>query len=169
MNKLLLCTFLAMLTFISCDSTSVEINYKELNFELPLSLNKVKSKFNINSDKTLRKGDIGNREILLYKDSNQEIIGITFYEKYETHRGLKEAHKKNYVNLEKIFNKKFKAFDFSFFSSLTGKYYLITLENGLTIVLGDVMYNLASNNYVTVSFFRNVNKKELITFLNNIY
>ena len=160
-----------ILGLASCTKSeeSTEINYNRLKFKLPISINEANSLFSLDSDKPLRKGNIDNREILLYAGKNKEIFGVTFYKKCDSHKELEETHKRYYDDLEETYKKKLKAFNFSFFTSLNGKYYSIVLENGLTIVLGDVMYNLASNNYVTISFFHDISEKELISYLNDIY
>jgi len=169
MKRLLLSSILVILNLIIINKTAADTDYNGLIFELPISYSEAKSAFNLDSNHFLRTPYPDNRDVLLHSGSSEEIIGVTFYKKFESSKQLEEGHKKAYAELEEIYKKRFKAFDFSFFTSINGKYYSMALENGLTIVLGDVMYNLASNNYVTVSFFQDVPEKEMRSFLYNIY
>jgi len=169
MKRLLLSSILVILNVIIINNAAAGMDYNGLKFELPISLKEAVNTFDLDSEKSLRKGDIDNREVLVHKGENNDVIGVTFYKKCESYKKLEDTHKYDYSELEEKYKKKFKAFDFSFFTSLDGKHYLMPLESGATVVLGDVMYNSASNNYVTVSFFQNVSAKKILLSLNTIY
>jgi len=148
---------------------AADIDYNELKFQLPIPLQKATNIFDLKFETPLRKGDIDNRETLVHKGIKGDVVGVTFYKKCDSFKILEDTHKFQYSELEDKYKKKFKAFDFSFFSSINEKYYLMPLEDGTTIVLGDVMYNSASHNYVTISFFHGGPEKEIILSLNTIY
>jgi len=154
---------------ITINTMAADIDYNELKFQLPIPLQKATNIFDLKLETPLRKGDIDNRETLVHKGIKDDVVGVTFYKKCDSFKILEDTHKFQYSELEDKYKKKFKAFDFSFFSSINEKYYLMPLEDGTTIVLGDVMYNSASHNYVTISFFHGGPEKEIILSLNTIY
>lgn len=131
-----------------------------------------------------RKGDLLSRDILVHvekrnplnkdfsihpEDYSENLPGITFYTRCTTEEELKILHEQVYKELEERYSTHLEKIPFSFFTSLTGYYYYMELKNDVTVVFGDVMYNRLDNKYVTVSFFKGVEKENLTTFLENIY
>ena len=169
MKKTLLNSIFIILNLMVIDKALATTIYNELEFELPISHEKAMKIFSLDPESPLRKGDVDNRETLVHKGENSNVVGITFYTKFGSYKELEEAVKFRHAQLEKKYRSNFTAFEFSFFASIDGKYHFMSLEGGASIVLGDVMYNSADNNYVTVSFFQGVSEKEIHTLLNSIY
>lgn len=149
------------------------IEYQGVSFELPMSLKEATKslELNKNSEGSLRNGGINSRKLLVHpkSDSRDTIIGITFYDRCFNRTELKALHIAYFESFEEHYKAKFKAIEFEFFTSLDGNYYYLELENNLILVLGDVMYNAAENNYITVSYFKGVDVKELPSYLDAIY
>ena len=154
---------------VATPHVSTSLDYEGLEIELPISHNVAVNTFSLDSETSLRKGNIENREVLVHEGQNDRIVGVTFYEKCDSYETLKDIHKIKYSKLETKYGKKFRAVKFGFFTSLDGNYYLMQLKSGATIVLGDVMYSRAGNNYVTVSFFQDLSEKEILLSLDSIY
>ncbi|MEH6448851.1 MAG: hypothetical protein V7765_09290 [Oleispira sp.] len=169
MKKTLLSSIFIILNLMVVDKALATIIYNELEFELPISHENAIKIFSLDSEYPLRKGDVDNRETLVHKGVSSKVVGITFYTKFGSYKELEEALRFHYSQLEKKYRSNFTPFEFSFFASVDGKYHFMSLEGGASIVLGDVVYNSADNNYVTVSFFQGVSEKEIHTLLNSIY
>ncbi|AUP80774.1 hypothetical protein [Flavivirga eckloniae] len=168
--KLASLLFASIIIITSCNSCKQDksIEFNDITFELPMSEDEAINKFNLNKE-TTRNGDVDNRNVLGHINTNDSIVGITFYEKQDSYNKLKDSHAAYYCSLKKLYNATFEPIKFSFFTSLTGKYYVMELDNNGIIVLGDVIYNRSSNNYVTVSFFKGVSADEITDYLQNIY
>lgn len=169
MKKIFLNSILIILNLMILDKAFATTSYNGFEFELPISYEKAKKIYSLDSESPLRKGDVDNREILVHKGEDSKIVGITFYTKFGSYKELEEAVRVRRAQLEKEYSSSFTALEFSFFTSIDGKYYFMPLEGGASIVLGDVIYNSADNKYVTVSFFQNVSEEEVRILLNSIY
>lgn len=169
MKKILLNSIFVVLNLMAINTAIATNVYKEIEFELPISHEQAMKVFSLDSDSLLRKGRVDNREILVHKGEEESVVGITFYTKFGSYKELKEAIRFHYTQLENKYNSKFTEFEFSFFASVDGNYHFMPLDGGASVVLGDVTYNSAGNNYVTVSFFQGVSEKEIYSLLNSIY
>lgn len=169
MKKILLSSILIVLNLLAAGRAFAINTYDEFEFELPISHKDAVKVFSLDAESPLRKGGVDNREILLHKGEGGNVVGVTFYSKFGSHEKLTEAVKFHHDRLEQKYSSSFSAFEFGFFSSVDGKYHVMALEEGTSIVLGDVTYNGAGNNYLTVSFFKYVSEQEIRTLLNSIY
>jgi len=62
MKRLLLSSILVLLNVIIINNAAAGMDYNGLKFELPISLKEAVNTFDLDSEKSLRKGDIDNRE-----------------------------------------------------------------------------------------------------------
>lgn len=165
-------TFLLLLSLLVSPALLAQTNLQPIQFNgkafvLPMSIKTAKKKFGLN--KHLRKGNINNRKIVAHKKETHAIAGITFYKKCNTYSKLETLRNDYLMSFKKKYKSTFKPIKFSFFTSVDGKYYYTKIEDDLILVIGDVMYNAADNNYATVSFFKGVPVKELTQCLSILY
>lgn len=172
------------------------IQFEGFKFNLPMSLEEAIQVFGIDFQENsflFRKGDINNREILVYTDMTpgepigspnltiskkqkmKTVYGVTFYRKPKTPgegnwKSLINLHENYRQELAKTYNLCFDGtVELLFFVSPFGEYYFITPSDKLTIVVGDVAYQAAENEYVTISFFYDISEKNLKNSLGFIY
>jgi len=173
MKKLTILFFLILTSIagFSQSETIVKLKHQEINFELPTTIKGATSTLQFDQAGSFRKGGIYEREILGHGKigAGDQIIGVTFYDKYSTHEALKEKHAADYKALEAQYNSTFKAIKFAHFTSIDGNHYYMELPDGITLVLGDVQYNAMDNNYVTITYFKDVAMDDLTRYLGSIY
>ncbi|CAM1369954.1 hypothetical protein [Tenacibaculum xiamenense] len=182
--KNIIITLITGLIVVSCnpkkkngyfDNQSVE-SALELNdkmFELPITFDKAKDIFNI--DEFGRKGDIDNRKYLVHHKDGKNIIGITYYVrnyKENPDKSVKivtDPRKKYIAEFEKKNNMKFKKLDIENTAFVNPNFVYIKLKDNSVIVIGTMLYNLMYNSYTTISYFKEVEKGEIKTYLGQLY
>ncbi len=156
-----------VISYYAYDISNKPIRFNGLSFVLPMSIEIANKKFKL--DDFSRHGEINNRKILAHTKENNDVVGITFYERCSTFEKLTSLRNNYLKSFEKQYRSRFKSIKFSFFTSVDGKYYYHKGGNDLIIVIGDVMYNASDNNYATISFFRGIPLDKLTQRLNAIY
>ena len=164
---IMLLSVIIIISSFGCNNKGKTIKFNGILFDLPMSIDLANEKFKL--DAFFRNGNINNRKVFAHKKDDNTIEGMTFYKKCATKNKLEILRNDFFSYFEKKYKSHFKSIVFSFFTSIDGNYYYMELEDGLIIVLGDVMYNAADNNYVTVSFFKGIAVKDLTKYLGNIY
>ena len=101
MKKTLLNSIFIILNLMVIDKALATTIYNELEFELPISHEKAMKIFSLDPESPLRKGDVDNRETLVHKGENSDVVGITFYTKFGSYKELEEAVKFHHAQLEK--------------------------------------------------------------------